>query len=155
MKPENNQQNQQNVSLPQQQSATNVQVQTQTSGVPAKVDVKNKIGNLKEKFNSYSKNTRILIVVIAVMFVVIILLSIMVMLFGKKSVLPTATPTPSPVTASPAPNVILNASRYATDSGVLKIESDLQAIQKQLDGSDVKETDLSIPNLDFNINFNK
>jgi hypothetical protein len=77
------------------------------------------------------------------------------MLFGKRTKTPTLTPTPTPISASPTPQIILNASRYATDSGVLKIESDLNNIQKQLDQTDVKQSDLKIPDMDFNINFNK
>lgn len=111
--------------------------------------------NLKIKFDNANKQTKIIVIVVAVLFGIILLLSILVALFGKKQHVPILLPTPTPISASPAPNVILNASRYATDSGVLKIESDLNNFQKQLDTTDVKQSDLSVPNLDFNINFNQ
>lgn|SRR5579859_3053402 len=109
--------------------------------------------NLKIKFDAASKQTKLIIIVVGVLFSIILLLSILVALFGKKQHVPILQPTPTLISASPAPNVILNASRYATDSGVLKIESDLNNFQKQLDTTDVRQTDLSVPNLDFNINF--
>ncbi len=113
------------------------------------------IDNLKTKFNNLPKNTKILLIVITILLLIIFLLSILVAMFGKKQTAIVATPTPSPISVTPGPNVILNASRYATDSGVLKIESDLNDIQKQLETTDVKQTDLNIPNLDYNINFNQ
>ena len=113
------------------------------------------IDTLKTKFNNFPKNTKILILVMVVLFLIIILLSILVALFGKKQTAIVATPSPSPISVTPGPNVILNASRYATDSGVLKIEGDLNNIQKQLETTDVKQSDLTPPNLDYNINFNQ
>lgn len=109
--------------------------------------------NLKTKFNSFSKRTKILVIGIGALFLVILLLSILVGLLGKKKVASQATPSSTPIAETPIPNVILNASRYATDSGVLKIESDLQSLGKQLDSLDVKQSDLSLPNLDFKIDF--
>ncbi len=111
--------------------------------------------DLKIKFNNLSKNSKILVVTIAVIFLIILVLSVLVALFGKRQRLPVLTASPTPIAVTPPPNIILNASRYATDSGVLKIESNLNEIQKQLEASDVKQSNLSVPNLDFNINFNK
>lgn len=111
--------------------------------------------DLKNKFNSFSKRTRVLMIVLTVMFLLIFILSIFASLFGKRKSVTLATPTPSPLGASPAPNVVLNASRYATDSGVLKLESDFNNLQLILNASDVKESALTPPTLDFNINFNK
>ncbi len=119
------------------------------------IPVQPPIDNLKTKFNAMPKTTKILVIVMAALFLIILLLSILVAMFGKKQTIVIATPSPSPVSVTPGPNVILNASRYATDSGVLKIESDLNDIQKQLETTDVKQTDLNLPNLDYNINFNQ
>lgn len=113
------------------------------------------INNLKDKFNSFPKNTKILVIAVIVLFLIIFVLSMLTALFGKKRTGPIATPSPTPISETPQPEIILNASRYATDEGVLKIEKDLKDIRKQLDDSDVKQTDLSIPSLDFNINFNQ
>lgn len=48
---------------------------------------------------------------------------------------------------------ILNPSRYATDSVVLKIEDDLKSVEKELNDLEVNEVYLLPPNLDFDINF--
>ena len=109
---------------------------------------------LKEKFNQLPKNTKTMVTVVAVLLTILFILAILSALFGKKPNMTGATPSPSPVSVTPIPNVILNASRYATDSGVLKIEDDLNGFQNQLNTSDVKQTDLALPNIDFNINFN-
>lgn len=113
------------------------------------------IDKLRDKFNSLSKNTKILIIVGVVTFGIIFLLSILVALFGKKKIVNVA-PSPTPlVQVTNPPEVILNASRYATDSGVLKIESDLKDIQKQIEKTDVRESDFNLPNIDFNIKFSQ
>lgn len=140
-------------SLPQTPAAPPPQNQSNPPNSPKTGNAQ--FGKLMSKFNSYSKNTKILIIALVVTFFSLFLLTIVSSLFVKKTVPPLPTPTPVPPSVSPEPNVVLNASRYATDSGVLKMESDFNDFQKQLDASDVKQTDLSIPNLDFNINFNK
>jgi hypothetical protein len=111
--------------------------------------------DIKTKFDSLPKQKQTLVIVAAVLISILIILLLLVALFGKKQTAIVATPSPSPVAITPAPAVILNASKYATDSGVLKIESDLNGFQKQLESANVKQTDLITPNMDFNINFNK
>ncbi len=130
-----------------------VQAQPQVPPTPNKFNLN--IENIKQKFAALPKNTRTMLTVVAVMFLIIFVLFILVSLFGKRSTGVVSTPTPQPISVSPAPQVILNASRYATDSGVLKIESELKNIQNQLNVSDVKQTDLNLPTLDFDINFNQ
>lgn len=110
---------------------------------------------LKEKLGSLPKQTKIMIYVGLVVFFILFSLVVLAALFGKKPTSFIATPTPSPISATPGPDVILNASRYATDSGVLKIESDLNNFQKQLETTDIKQTDLNQPNMDFNIKFDQ
>lgn len=136
--------------VPQPQAAPQQQVAPQTTQNKIPVVVE----NLKSKFIALPKNTKMLVTIVAGLFLVILLLSVLVMLFGKRTKTPTLAPTPTPISASPTPQVILNASKYATDSGVLKIETDLNNIQKQLDQTDVKQSDLKIPDMDFNIKFN-
>lgn len=127
--------------------------QQPTAPQPLQKKVPVVVENLKTKFMALPKNIKMMVIIVAGLFLVILLLLVLVMLFGKRTKTPTLTPTPTPISASPTPQVILNASRYATDSGVLKIESDLNSIQKQLDQTDVKQSDLKIPDMDFNINF--
>ena len=143
------------------QIPTSVSGPTQMAGgteipIPQKSS-KSKINmaSLKEKFNKFPKNTKIAIIVVGVLFFILFVLSILSAMFGKKQTTVVITPSPSPVSVTPIPNVVLGASRYATDSGVLKIETDLNNFQQQLDSSDVKQSDLSIPNVDYNINFNQ
>lgn len=116
---------------------------------------KSLIEKWKQKYIKLPPKNKKIVISISVLFIVIFFLLIIVSIYGKKQNYPVLVPTPTPLSVTPAPNVILNASRYATDEGVLKIESDLNNFQKQLETSDVKQGDLNLPNLDFNINFNK
>lgn len=43
-------------------------------------------------------------------------------------------------------------SPYATDSGILKLRSDLQKLRADIDSIDIFEPQLSPPNIDLNIN---
>jgi hypothetical protein len=113
------------------------------------------IDNLKDKFNKLPKNTKTMIIIATSLFIILFLLLILSLMFGKRKTTVTVTPTPVSISVTPGPDVILNASRYATDSGVLKIETDLKEFTSQLNGSDVKQSDLTVPNIDFNINFNQ
>lgn len=62
------------------------------------------------------------------------------------------TPTLEPVAT---PSATIESSRYATDSGVLKMEQDLNAIEKDLNAMKVAESDLLPPRLDFEVDFEK
>lgn len=114
------------------------------------------LDKIKAKFNALPKNTRMMVMLAGILFLVLFILLLLSVLFGgkKQAKLPVLTPTPGPVSVTPGPNVIFGASRYATDSGVLKIESDLNGFAQQLNSTDVRQSDLTPPNIDFNINFN-
>jgi|SRR5581483_9467105 len=153
--------NQNNIAQPnatQSQSAQQAQASAQTPTVTPRVSnpmAREQFVRVREKFNSFSRNTKILIITLTVSFLIIFLLLILVALFGKKNVTYIA-PSPTPVVqVTNPPEVILNASRYATDEGVLKIESEIKNISKQIDGTDVKQSDFGLPSIDFNINFNR
>jgi hypothetical protein len=111
--------------------------------------------DIKTKFESLPKQKQTLVIAGGILISILIVLLLLVALFGKKPTAVVITPTPSPLSVTPGPAVTLNASKYATDSGVLSIEGDLNNFRKQLDTEDVKHTDLITPNMDFNINFNK
>ncbi len=113
------------------------------------------ITNLKFKFAALPQRSKILFIAIPVVLIVLLLLLSLAVSMIRRGRTPTLGPTPTPIGSSPAPDVILNASRYATDEGVLKLGSDLTNIQKQLETTDIKQTDLSVPNLDFNIKFDQ
>lgn len=67
--------------------------------------------------------------------------------------LPVFVPTPPPAPkieefVPPPPKI----SPYATDSGILKLRSDLQKLRSDIDSIDIFEPQLSSPNIDLNIN---
>lgn len=70
---------------------------------------------------------------------------------GKKV---KSTPTPSGIDQqSPLPEIILNPSRYATDSAILVIEDILKTIEKEIGETQINDLKLSPPNLLWDINF--
>ena len=125
------------------------------SNVPKPVTPKIDVNSLKEKFNKLPKQTKLMVTVAAGLFLLLFVLAILSALFGKKQTIVVITPAPTPISVTPIPVVILNASHYATDSGVLKIESDLNGFQQQLNSADVKQGDLSIPSINYDVNFNQ
>jgi len=64
-------------------------------------------------------------------------------------VFPTPTPTPTPTLIEE----ITNPSFYATDSAILKIEEELKKIEQELDSTDLKESSLNLPVLDWEVKF--
>jgi hypothetical protein len=102
------------------------------------------------------KYRKILIIVagaFALLVILMILLSLILAL-GKKTTKLVKKATPVPVVQTTfLPEAISNPSRYATDAGVLKIETDLTVIGKELDGLSVNEVDLLPVRLDFSIDF--
>lgn len=100
------------------------------------------------------KILRIVGIVFAVLLVLVIILSTVLKLKGKVPVEVKPTPVAS-FGPLPSGEVTTNPSRYATDSGVLKIEEDLRNLEKELDNLQVNETNLLPPRLDFDINFDK
>lgn len=90
----------------------------------------------------------------------ILLFAIVALILGSvvKSVRfskPVSTPVPTPnvQTPLPTPQGIGNPSIYATDSGVLKIESDIKVLENKLSGTDLDENNLKPPDINFYVNF--
>lgn len=86
--------------------------------------------------------------------VTLITLIILIVLGAKLLIsnLPVFVSTPAPVTkieefVAPPPKI----SPYATDSGILKLRSDLQKLRSDIDSIDIFEPQLSSPNIDLNI----
>jgi len=104
-------------------------------------------GELKAK-KPFSKRIKIL----ALLFLGSLLVLSLVRLFGGKR-LPSVVslPTPSPA-ITPTPT-LGNYSLYASDSAILKIEEELKEIETELDFTDLKETKLNPPPLDWEIKF--
>ncbi len=112
---------------------------------------------LIERYKAAPKNIKLLITVGLIFFGLIFLLLVAALVKnmaggGAKTALPIATPTAAPST--PLTQVeISNPSRYATDSGILKIESDVDSLSKEMNSVDLRQSNLRVPSLDFNIKF--
>lgn len=114
---------------------------------------------LKAFWDGFSPNRKKLVTIIGIVFIILIVLLFLSSLMVKKNSLPKSNPTvkpsPSGVSITPAPEVIVNPSRYATDSGVLSIEADLKKAEGDLNAVEINEVKLTPPNLYFDINFEK
>lgn len=112
---------------------------------------------LWERYKAAPKNIKLLITVGLVFFVLVFLLLVAALVKnmaggGVKTDVPIATPTAAP--SAPLTQVeISNPSRYATDSGILKIESDVDSLSKEMNSVDLRQSNLRVPSLDFNIKF--
>lgn len=97
------------------------------------------------------KPSKKIIIIASVIFVVVVLGTV---LFAVMSSRPNPTQAPSP---SPSPVVVATPSpipsRYATDSGVLKIEADTNALDKELSEVDIDEDNLKPRALKWDVNF--
>jgi hypothetical protein len=92
-----------------------------------------------------------LIILLAIIFLVIIMIAIAVKLFTKKPAEVTATPTPEP-TATPEVTI---PSAYADDEEVLAIEAALDYLEGELKIVNLREDELAIPLLDWEVSFEK
>ncbi len=66
---------------------------------------------------------------------------------------PAGGPTPAVSTPLPTPAGIGNPSRYATDSAVLKIDDDVKNLQAKLEGTNLDESNLRPPDINFFVSF--
>jgi len=90
---------------------------------------------------------------LVLIFLLILILLEMSSVLKQNRVVPRLLPTPTP---SPIPTLvekITNQSFYATDSAVLKIENELKKIEEKLDNTDLKESSLNPPLLDWKVEF--
>lgn len=89
--------------------------------------------------------------VVGLMFAVVLALIIIgVNLIINSSKNLTQAPAPAPVVEAPTPTVTFH-SKFATDSGVLKLQTDLTQLQSDIDTVDLFEPQLASPNLDLKI----
>lgn len=104
----------------------------------------------KDAFSKY----KTLILALIAFFVLLIGLGVSFSILGKRMKKAVATPIPAVTTPSPTPSEeIKNPSRYATDSAVLKIQSDIEALDKDLNSVDLKENFLRPPAVQFDESF--
>lgn len=112
--------------------------------------------NLGSKFNAFNPQQKRLLKIgggiLAITFLLLILVSIVK---SFRSTKPVSTPTPVPASQTPLPTPagIGKPSIYATDSGVLKIENDINVLRTKLDGTDLEESNLKPPDINFYVNF--
>jgi len=102
-----------------------------------------------------NKNTRLLIIVGVVFIFAVILLIIASIVKGlrDKGVMAPGKATPVPVTGTIPDTSVSNPSKYATDEGVLKIEAALKKLDSDLNSADLRESNLRLPDLDFDVKF--
>lgn len=103
---------------------------------------------------SYRRILKITGIIFASLVVLMFLLSLFFSVKTTTNDVKKKTPTPLPQITI-LPDVVVNPSRYATDSAILKIEEDLKTVEKELDGLQVNEINLLPPRLDFNVTFEK
>lgn len=101
------------------------------------------------------KFRRLLIGIISffVLFIIMIVL-LAIAKNAQRNKVPAPTPSPTPFAlGTPMPELITNPSRYATDSGVLKIEQDLKNLDNDLNTTDLKEPQLQLPRVSYDVSF--
>lgn len=136
-------------------SDTNIQSQSPVSSQlpPQKPNffdsVNTFLSSLKVKIEDIIHTRLKLVILVAVLIILLIIVGFIV-LNSRKVIPKPIKPTPTPL---PAVETILNPSRYATDEGVLKIESEIKKIDENLGGADLREDKLNPPEFNFDINF--
>lgn len=80
-----------------------------------------------------------------------ILIVFVILLVAIKKLVPTSSTLPPPVEPTPTPRETFPLSPWATDSGVLQIEKDIQEIEKGLETVDLHEVKLQPPMFDMEV----
>ncbi len=82
--------------------------------------------------------------------VLILLILLSLVLRANRNRVTPPLPTPISIDNSPSPEPqIQNPSKYATDAAVLEIEKNINDLDKSLGSTNLRESDLQIPNLHF------
>lgn len=97
------------------------------------------------------KASFIIIFLLAVI-TIVVFLSYFVGLWPTVKTKTVSEPLPTPIISK---SLNLVPSSLATDSGFLKLEKDLQNLQKENNGVDLSEPKISFPNLEMNVSFDK
>lgn len=116
------------------------------------------LSQASSKFESFPPQQRRLLKIGAGVFafaIILLIIGNIVKSLRFKKPVSTPTPTPNVQTPLPTPSSIGNPSVYATDSGVLKIESDLKILENKLGATDLDESNLRPPDINFYVNFNQ
>jgi hypothetical protein len=115
--------------------------------------VKRGIDNFLSSENS-SESLRKLIKLVFVLgilvFILFVALSVFRLFFGSEETPNTTNLSPSPVVYQQVKDSI-----WAKDADILKLETDLNVLEKEILNSQIKDKSLLPPSLDFNVNFKK
>lgn len=108
----------------------------------------------KPSFSLSAKTKKIILAASGVLFFLLLLALVIIGQAGKTSSqrkIPIVTPPYFIVTATPAPQ----PTKWASDSGVLKVKNDLSDLGKNLTDIDLSEPMLGLPNIDLHVTFQK
>lgn len=113
-----------------------------------------KIGVEKPSFHLTDKQKKIIVGGVGLLFFLLLLLLVVVSQTGTKTVkkkIPIVTPPYFVVTSTPTPP----PTKWASDSGILKVKKDLSDLGKSLTDIDLSEPMLGLPNIDLAVTFQK
>lgn len=99
-----------------------------------------------------AKRLKLLLLVFAVLFIIVIVTTIASSIATKKRQ-DSEKPPVLPPTPTPIPFQSFKPSIYADDPEVLKIEEELNILDREISTTVIKETTLNPPVVDFDINF--
>jgi hypothetical protein len=116
-------------------------ITTTTSSVANKVKDKLDFGSVKKVFS---------VVLVILLFVIVGLVGVNIYVKLQK---PPEPPTSVEPTVTPPSYQTYKPSVYAKDPDVIKIEENLDILNREMDTTDLKENNLLPPQLDFNISF--
>jgi len=129
------------------------------------VPVSNQTVNERKKKNKYLTSAtnlwmrlnpalRKVVLITGFIFSLLLLIAIVFSLSSKTNSKVKSTLKPNAVVEkSPLPEIVINASRYATDSAVLAVEEGLKVIEGKIGSTAINDLKLAPPNLFWDINF--
>lgn len=95
------------------------------------------------------------LLILAIVAIVILLTTTIAAVTATVIVLRQKAPAPAPVTSTPESAPITTPpsqpSKFATDTGLLKLRDDIKNLSGRVDSVDLFEPEITPPNLDLNI----
>lgn len=120
----------------------------------SKFDFAKYTGLMKNIWMKLNPQIRKVLAITGFIFGLLLILAIVFSISTQGSRKEKQTPIPQANTdQSPLPEIIINPSRYATDSGVLSIEENIKIIEKKIGETVINDLKLSQPNLLWDIDF--
>ncbi|MEK7497790.1 MAG: hypothetical protein AAB656_02640 [Patescibacteria group bacterium] len=119
-----------------------------------KIFIRTLIERVKLTFSKQAP-VRILIIVgvIFILTVIFLIVGLIVGSMKKGGLVAPGKATPTPVSSAIPESSVSNPSKYATDSGILKIEETIRKLDSDLNSADLRESVLRPPVLDFDVKF--